>query len=182
MFSYLVSGYCIIIVMYVECLNFAVTAWQYYQMLNISKLILHIFINKMKVLILITMMHSSVAALIKSLWNSKFNSNISSMQSQNLDFSFTVNRSSRKNWVVKIEKLWKFIFKSHLNICSILLTSMYVYWQFSQETREGGEGTKPPKLNEYSSVLEVFISLGEDDLNSHIHHHIHVLQLCLQLF
>jgi len=66
-------------------------------MLNISKLILHIFINKMKVLILITMMHSSVAALIKSLWNSKFNSNISSMQSQNLDFSFTVNRSSRKN-------------------------------------------------------------------------------------
>lgn len=66
-------------------------------MLNISKLILHIFINKMKVLILIKMMNSSVAALIKSLWNSKFKSYISSIQSQNLDFNFTVNQSSRKN-------------------------------------------------------------------------------------
>lgn len=59
----------------------------------------------MKVLILIKMMRNSVAALINSLWNSKFNSNISSMQSQTLDFSFTVKQSSRKNGVVKIEKL-----------------------------------------------------------------------------
>lgn len=51
----------------------------------------------MKVLILIKMMHSSVAALIKSLWNSEFNSNVSSMQCQHLDFNFTVNQSSRKN-------------------------------------------------------------------------------------
>lgn len=96
-YSYLVSGYYIIIVMYVKCLNFAVTARRYSQMLNISKLILYIFINKMKVLILIKMMRSSVAALIKSLWNSKINSNVSSMQSQNLDFNFTVNQPSRKN-------------------------------------------------------------------------------------
>lgn len=43
----------------------------------------------MKVLILIKMMHSLGAALIRSLWNNKFNTNISSMQSQNLDFNFT---------------------------------------------------------------------------------------------
>lgn len=51
----------------------------------------------MKVLILIKMMHSSVAALIKSLWNSEFNSSLSFMQNQNVDFNFTVNQSSRRN-------------------------------------------------------------------------------------
>lgn len=143
--------------MCVKCLNFAVTTWWYSQMLNISKLILHIFINKMKVLILIKMMHSSVAALIKSLWNSKFNSNVSSMQCQHLDFNFTVNQSSRKNWVVKIEKLGKIIFKSHLNMCSILHTSIYVYWQFRQGT--GGGGQNPPKLSKYSGVLKYLFHL-----------------------
>lgn len=66
----------------------------------------------MKVLILIKMMNSSVAALIKSLWNSKFKSYISSMQSQNLDFNFTVNQPSRKNWIVKIKNLKIHIQKS----------------------------------------------------------------------
>lgn len=170
MFSYLVSGYYIIIVMHVKCLNFAVTAWQYSQMLNISKLILHIFINKMKVLILIKMMHSSVAALINSLWNSKFNSNISSMQSQTLDFDFTVEQSSRKNWVVKIEKLWKFVFNSHLNICGMSHSSIYVYWQFRQET---GRKKKPPTLR-VCQCPEICISCDEYVLNGHIC----LLQLC----
>lgn len=162
MFSYLVSGYYIIIVMQVKCLNFAVTAWQYSQMLNISKLILHIFINKMKVLILIKMMCSSVAALINSPWNSKFNSNVSSMQSQTLDFSFTVKQSSRKNRVVKIEKLWKFVFKSHLNICSMSHNSIYVYWQFRQET--GGKKHLPnlmsmPVLKYLFHVMNMFLTV-----------------------
>lgn len=74
-------------------------------MLNISKLVLHIFINKMKVLILIKMMHSSVVALIKSLWNSEFNSSLSFMQNQNVDFNFIVNQSSRRNRAVKMEEL-----------------------------------------------------------------------------
>lgn len=51
----------------------------------------------MKVLILIKMMHSSEAALIKSPWNSEFNSSLSFMQNQNVDFNSTVNQSSRRN-------------------------------------------------------------------------------------
>lgn len=127
MFSYLVSGYYIIIVMYVKCLNFAVTAWLYSQMLNISKLILHIFINKMKVLILIKMIHSSVAALIKSQWNNKFNSSISFLQSQNIDFNFSINWSSWKNWVIRTGNDFSH-FSKILWIWSVQNTA--VYWQF----------------------------------------------------
>lgn len=126
MFSYLVSGYYIIIVMYVKHLNFAVTAWLYSQMLNISKLILHIFINKMKVLILIKMIHSSVAALIKSLWNNKFNSNISLLRNQNIDFNFSINWSSCEKLSSQDWK-WFFTFFWHpSNMDSILNSSVCI--------------------------------------------------------
>lgn len=126
MFSYLVSGYYIIIVMYVKHLNFAVTAWLYSQMLNISKLILHIFINKMKVLILIKMIHSSVAALIKSLWSNKFNSNISLLRSQNINFNFSINWSSCEKLSSQDWK-WFFTFFWHpSNMDSILNSSVCI--------------------------------------------------------
>lgn len=51
------------------------------------------------------MMHSSVATLIKSPWNREFNSSLSFMQSQNVDFNFTVNQSSRRNRAVKMGEL-----------------------------------------------------------------------------
>lgn len=136
MFSYLVSGYYIIIVMDVKCLNFAVTAWLCSQMLNISKLILHIFINKMKVLILIKMMHSSVAALITSLWNSEFNSSLSFMQNQNVDFNFTVNQSSRRNWAVKIEELKNYIKELFQYVQNF--TYQYLYVMVVQKEIGGG--------------------------------------------
>lgn len=155
MFSYLVSGYYIIIVMDVKCLNFAVTAWLYSQMLNISKLILHIFINKMKVLILIKMMHSSEAALIKSLWNSEFNSSLSFMQNQNVDFNFTVNQSSRRNWAIEMEELRNHI-KELFQYVKIF-TYQYLCVMLVQKEIEASKNL--PKFYEYFSVLKYIFHL-----------------------
>lgn len=157
MFSYLLSGYYIIIVMDVKCLNFAVTAWLYSQMLNISKLILHIFINKMKVLILIKMMHSSVAALIKSLWNTEFNSSLSFMQNQNVDFNFTVNQSSRRNWAVKIEELQNYI--KELFQCVQNFTHQYLYVMVVQkEIGVEGSTSKQQPFPNFKSVWSTYFT------------------------
>lgn len=165
----------------VKCLNFAVTAWLYSQMLNISKLILHIFINKMKVLILIKMMHSSVAALIKSLWDREFNSSLSFMQNQSVDFNFTVNQSSRRNWAAKMDELKNYIkelFQYVQDFTYQYLCAMVV----QKEIKGGGEcrqATTLPKFKVFQCP-EVHISLGCACGN--IPHQICLLQIFLQLF